>query len=171
MSQFPRKIRIFFTFLTSFNFTDNFDVFYRSFIFIFQHPFIANATDPKPILDLLAEFKAEIIEEEIADVHDEKHNQVKEKLNWQNLKLMHFLKTFPPWPSFTLSTNQIKIRIRVRYLLSSFIFPSSLLNASSYVFRHQKTRSTRSKMRPKTPIRPGPKNLFRLHGRNAEERS
>ena len=43
---------------------------------IFQHPFIANATDPKPILDLLAEFKAEIIEEEIADVHDDKHNQV-----------------------------------------------------------------------------------------------
>ena len=146
-------------------------MYFTDFLFIFQHPFIANATDPKPILDLLAEFKAEIIEEEIADVHDEKHNQVKEKLTWQNLKLMHFLKTFPPWPSFTLSTNQIKIRIRVRYLLSSFIFPSSLLNASSYVFRHQKTRSTRSKMRPKTPIRPGPKNLFRLHGRNAEERS
>ena len=45
-------------------------------MFYFQHPFIANATDPKPILDLLAEFKAEIIEEEIADVHDDKHNQV-----------------------------------------------------------------------------------------------
>ena len=46
----------------------------------FQHPFIANATDPKPILDLLAEFKAEIIEEEIADVNDEKSDQVKHNL-------------------------------------------------------------------------------------------
>ena len=46
------------------------------FYFYFQHPFIANATDPKPILDLLAEFKAEIIEEEIADVHDDKSDQV-----------------------------------------------------------------------------------------------
>ena len=40
-----------------------------------QHPFIANATDPKPILDLLAEFKAEIIEEEIADVNDDNKSE------------------------------------------------------------------------------------------------
>ena len=61
---------------------------------IFQHPFIANATDPKPILDLLAEFKAEIIEEEIADVHDEKHNQVKQK-NLKKSQIDALFKTFP----------------------------------------------------------------------------
>ena len=44
-----------------------------------QHPFIANATDPKPILDLLAEFKAEIIDEEIADLNDDKLEQVIKK--------------------------------------------------------------------------------------------
>ena len=43
----------------------------------FQHPFIANAKDPKPILDLLAEFKAEIIEDEIADVNDDTKTEVK----------------------------------------------------------------------------------------------
>ena len=42
------------------------------YLLFFQHPFIANAKDPKPILDLLAEFKAEIIEDEIADVNDDK---------------------------------------------------------------------------------------------------
>ena len=61
---------------------------------IFQHPFIANATDPKPILDLLAEFKAEIIEEEIADVHDEKHNQVKQKKSKKS-QIDALFKTFP----------------------------------------------------------------------------
>ena len=39
---------------------------------LFQHPFISNATDPKPILDLLAEFKAEIVEEEIMDLNEDK---------------------------------------------------------------------------------------------------
>ncbi len=38
----------------------------------FQHSFIREATDPKPILDLLAEYKAEIVEEEIVDLADEK---------------------------------------------------------------------------------------------------
>ena len=41
-------------------------------IFSFQHPFISQATDPKPILDLLAEFKAEIVEEEIMDINEDK---------------------------------------------------------------------------------------------------
>ena len=45
---------------------------YLFWLLFFQHPFIANAKDPKPILDLLAEFKAEIIEDEIADVNDDK---------------------------------------------------------------------------------------------------
>ena len=49
-------------------------LFYINF---FQHPFIANAKDPKPILDLLAEFKAEIIEDEIADVNDDTKTEVK----------------------------------------------------------------------------------------------
>lgn len=39
---------------------------------LLKHPFIANATDPKPVLDLLAEFKAEIIEDEIADLNEDK---------------------------------------------------------------------------------------------------
>ena len=38
----------------------------------FQHPFIQTATDPKPILDLLAEYKAEIVEEEILDIPEDK---------------------------------------------------------------------------------------------------
>jgi len=38
----------------------------------FQHPFISGATDPKPIRDLLAEFKAEIVEEEIMDLNEDK---------------------------------------------------------------------------------------------------
>jgi hypothetical protein len=37
-----------------------------------QHPFISCATDPKPIRDLLAEFKAEIVEEEIMDINEDK---------------------------------------------------------------------------------------------------
>ena len=37
---------------------------------LFQHPFIRNATDPKPILDLLTEFKAEIVDEKIEDLDD-----------------------------------------------------------------------------------------------------
>ncbi|XP_040576633.1 serine/threonine-protein kinase 10 isoform X2 [Lepeophtheirus salmonis] len=43
---------------------------------LLKHPFICNATDSKPLLDLLAEFKAEIVHEEIMDIHeDEKeHN-------------------------------------------------------------------------------------------------
>ena len=47
-----------------------------NFNYFFQHPFIANAKDPKPILDLLAEFKAEIIEDEIADVNDDTKTEV-----------------------------------------------------------------------------------------------
>ena len=49
---------------------------FHIFINFFQHPFIANAKDPKPILDLLAEFKAEIIEDEIADVNDDTKTEV-----------------------------------------------------------------------------------------------
>lgn len=49
---------------------------YQFFYQFFQHPFIANAKDPKPILDLLAEFKAEIIEDEIADVNDDTKTEV-----------------------------------------------------------------------------------------------
>ena len=30
-----------------------------------------DATDPKPILELLAEYKAEIVEEEITDIHED----------------------------------------------------------------------------------------------------
>ena len=36
----------------------------------FQHPFIRYASDPKPILDLLTEFKAEIVDEKIEDYED-----------------------------------------------------------------------------------------------------
>ena len=35
-----------------------------------QHPFIRNAADPKPIFDLLTEFKAEIVDEKIEDLDD-----------------------------------------------------------------------------------------------------
>ena len=37
----------------------------------FQHPFIRDACDRKPLLDLLAEFKAEIINEEEMDIEEE----------------------------------------------------------------------------------------------------
>jgi len=37
---------------------------------LLEHPFVRNALDPKPILDLLTEFKAEIVEEEITDMDD-----------------------------------------------------------------------------------------------------
>ena len=39
--------------------------------FSFQHPFIRDARDKKPLLDLLAEFKAEIINEEEMDIEEE----------------------------------------------------------------------------------------------------
>ena len=39
--------------------------------FFFQHPFIRDACDRKPLLDLLAEFKAEIINEEEMDIEEE----------------------------------------------------------------------------------------------------
>lgn len=38
---------------------------------LFQHPFVRDATDPKPIMELLAEYKAEIVEEEITDLPEE----------------------------------------------------------------------------------------------------
>ena len=38
---------------------------------LFQHPFVRDATDPKPILELLAEYKAEIVEEEITDIPED----------------------------------------------------------------------------------------------------
>ena len=38
--------------------------------YFIQHPFIRNAADPKPILDLLTEFKAEIVDEKIEDLDD-----------------------------------------------------------------------------------------------------
>jgi len=41
-----------------------------------QHPFISGATDSKPICDLLAEFKAEIVEEEIMDVNEDKEVKI-----------------------------------------------------------------------------------------------
>ena len=40
-------------------------------ILSFQHPFIRDARDKKPLLDLLAEFKAEIINEEEMDIEEE----------------------------------------------------------------------------------------------------
>ncbi len=36
-----------------------------------QHAFVRDADDPKPILELLAEYKAEIVEEEITDLPDD----------------------------------------------------------------------------------------------------
>ena len=56
-----------------------------------QHPFIANATDPKPILDLLAEFKAEIIDEEIADLNDDKLEQVIKKTFFSIMMILNVL--------------------------------------------------------------------------------
>ena len=38
---------------------------------LLKHPFIREAVDKKPLLDLLAEFKAEIINEEEMDVEEE----------------------------------------------------------------------------------------------------
>ena len=38
----------------------------------FQHPFIRDAHDAKPVLDLLAEYKAEIVEDEIMDLPEDK---------------------------------------------------------------------------------------------------
>lgn len=38
---------------------------------LFQHPFVRDANDPKPIMELLAEYKAEIVEEEITDLPEE----------------------------------------------------------------------------------------------------
>ncbi len=46
-------------------------------IVLFQHPFISGATDSKPICDLLAEFKAEIVEEEIMDVNEDKEVKIR----------------------------------------------------------------------------------------------
>lgn len=36
-------------------------------IFFFQHPFISKELDSKPIRDLLLEYKAEVVEEEVVD--------------------------------------------------------------------------------------------------------
>ena len=38
---------------------------------LLKHPFVKHAVDKKPVLDLLAEFKAEIINEEEMDLDDE----------------------------------------------------------------------------------------------------
>ena len=38
---------------------------------LLKHPFVRQANDNKPVLDLLAEFKAEIINEEEMDIEDE----------------------------------------------------------------------------------------------------
>merc|ERR1712032_946707 len=38
---------------------------------LLKHPFIRDACDRKPLLDLLAEFKAEIINEEEMDIEEE----------------------------------------------------------------------------------------------------
>ena len=37
---------------------------------LLQHPFVRDAYDSKPILDLLTEFKAEIVEDTITDIED-----------------------------------------------------------------------------------------------------
>ena len=42
-----------------------------TYILTFQHPFIRYASDPKPILDLLTEFKAEIVDEKIEDLPED----------------------------------------------------------------------------------------------------
>jgi len=36
-------------------------------LFYFQHPFVNGNIDPKPIRDLLLEYKAEVVEEEVVD--------------------------------------------------------------------------------------------------------
>ena len=46
--------------------------FHTCFCFVFQHTFIKDATNSKPIMQLLAEYKAEIVEDEIIDDPDEK---------------------------------------------------------------------------------------------------
>ena len=38
---------------------------------LLEHPFVREARDPKPILELLAEYKAEIVEEEITDLPED----------------------------------------------------------------------------------------------------
>ena len=56
--------------------------------FILQHPFIRDACDRKPLLDLLAEFKAEIINEEEMDIEEE----VRKGSTWPDqLTLVDFL--------------------------------------------------------------------------------
>merc|ERR1719422_2325251 len=42
---------------------------------LLKHPFVRHAVDKKPVLDLLAEFKAEIINEEEMDLDEEKRKQ------------------------------------------------------------------------------------------------
>lgn len=39
--------------------------------FDFQHPFVNTTLDPKPIRDLLLEYKAEVVEEEVVDEEPE----------------------------------------------------------------------------------------------------
>ena len=53
----------------------------------FQHPFIRDACDRKPLLDLLAEFKAEIINEEEMDIEEEVR---KKRLKMQTLVTINF---------------------------------------------------------------------------------
>lgn len=36
-------------------------------IIMFQHPFIRGELDPKPVRDLLLEYKADVVEEEVVD--------------------------------------------------------------------------------------------------------
>lgn len=37
------------------------------YCFNFQHPFIRGELDPKPVRDLLLEYKADVVEEEVVD--------------------------------------------------------------------------------------------------------
>lgn len=65
------------------------------FSFFVQHPFLRGATDPKPILELLAEYKAEIVEEEIMDIQDDSDvsasdqndNRVEKCVGWKETSL------------------------------------------------------------------------------------
>lgn len=42
-------------------------IYLFAFLFGLQHPFITRATDAKPVRDLVAEFKAEVVEEVTED--------------------------------------------------------------------------------------------------------
>eukprot|EP00095_Tigriopus_kingsejongensis_P008515 maker-scaffold181_size278858-snap-gene-1.33 protein:Tk08515 transcript:maker-scaffold181_size278858-snap-gene-1.33-mRNA-1 annotation:"ste20-like serine threonine-protein kinase" len=86
---------------------------------LLKHSFIRDATDAKPIRELLAEYKAEIVEEEIID-DDDKESTTETRNSSSNISMMTL---------DSETTNDSRIDV------SSMTFESEVPNGSKYVDR------------------------------------